>query len=318
MPNVGRGAALGVGKESTWGTAVSRTAWYRLVNATLNRDVANEERGNLVEASGSANIRKMFVAHDFISGQFELLLGYEGFGLLFENLMQGAPSTTGPSGGIYTHSYPLSASSTKSLTTEFLFGNGEAEVVEGVKINRATLAIEAGKQMRFICEEFIGETTGGMVSAGTFTATSNEVEVEHWQAGTVSFNSQTYTCVSVKISINHKLERRQLLGSKLTKEPLRAGFQEIMVELVVEYENSNLYTGYTAGTQSNIVFAFSGATGSRTLTFTGHNALLLSASRPINKIGVLQQTYKFRCLSDGTNEGLLIAVGNTQSSNIAA
>lgn len=319
MPTyVGRNSAVGFGVESTWGTAVSRTHWYRLVSASVKREVSKVGRGVLNESTGSANRRSHYISSDFISATVEILVGYEGLGLLLQQIVRRAPSTTGPSGSIYTHVFHLGVTDPVGLTMEVIAGTGSAQVYEGCVITKAVFKIEAGGLMRLTLD-LIGETSGGETGAGTPSYTTSELEVLHHQAGTISFNSVNYTAKSLTWTVDHKLARRQLLGSKLTKQPLPSDFADVMLDVELEYDSDSgaLHAALSADTQGDATITFTGAS-SRTFTVLAHNAYLESVDQPQNTVGVLPLSARFRCESDGTDEGLKITVQNTQSSATAA
>ena len=47
MAFLGRGASLGFGIESTWGTAVARTNWMRVVSTGIDRTIDKVPRPHL-------------------------------------------------------------------------------------------------------------------------------------------------------------------------------------------------------------------------------------------------------------------------------
>ena len=57
MAYLGRGAAIGAGTESTYGTAVSRTNWRPLISSNLTRTVERVPRADLF-SDGTAATRK--------------------------------------------------------------------------------------------------------------------------------------------------------------------------------------------------------------------------------------------------------------------
>ncbi len=315
MPYLGNGTAIGIGEESTWGTAVSRTHWFRAISESMKRTVTKSPRPVLSEASASRNRRSHYIASDMAGGSFEILMGYEGAGLLLKHILGGSPATTGSSSP-YTHTYKLAAAPQTGLTIEVKRGNGTSEVFEGCKISKATFKIEAGGLMRVTCD-VIAQTSGGRTSAGSPTFTTNELDVIHHQAGSLSWNSNSYTPKAIEVTIDNKMATRQLLGSKLTAEPKPSDFLDVMIKVDLEWENDNLNGSLTADDAADLSITFTGE-GSRTIAFTAHNAFLEDVSDPVSSVGVIAQSGTFRAQSDGTDEGLAIVIANTQSSATAA
>lgn len=317
MPYLGINSAVGFGSETTWGTAVARTVWFRLVSEDMRRVVEKRPRGVLAEASASGNIRSHYRAKDTVAGKIVYLAGYEGQGMILQHALWGTPSTTGPSGAIYTHTFLMgSAPPTGGLTIEVIRGNGTAEVFEGCRISKITMEIEAAGLMR-VTLDIVGETSGGRVSAGTATYTTNELDIIHSQVGTFSFNAVNYTARRLMIELDNKLAERHLLGSLNLKEPKQGDFREVKVTADAEWESDTLQAAYTADTESDLAFTATG-TASRTWAATLHNAYIDDDSAAVSQVGVVPQTTVFRGQSDGTDEGLKIVVANTQSTATAA
>lgn len=315
---LGRNSYMGVGEESTWGTAVSRTHWFRLVSSSVKRVVEKRPRGVLAEVSGSANRRGHYIASDNVEGSVEILAGYEGMGLLLKHILHGTPSTTGPSGAIYTHVYALGAQEFNGLTVEIIKGTGYAEVFEGCVVTKAAIKIEAAGLMR-VTLDLIGQTSGGETAAGTPTLTTNELDVIHHQGGSLTFNSVSYTPRSVTWTVDNKYARRQLLGSKLTQRPARSDFLDVFADIELEYDSDTtaLFAALTADTQSDLALSFAG-TGGRTFGLTVHNAYLETLDMPLNGVGVLPMSLRLRGESDGSDQGFRVSIQNEQATATAA
>lgn len=315
MPFVAIDSYLGIGKESTWGTPVSRTAWMRLISSSIQRKKTNVRRPHLAASANSRNAQKYYESEENVSGTFEVEVTYEGFGILLAAVLGGTPQTSGPSGGIYTHEYGLGTGNLSGHTIEVVKGNSSnSDLFEGCKITKMTVKIDAGGVMRAVCE-VIGQT-GTRPSAGT-PSVSVDLPVLHHHAGDWTWNSVGYGLKSFDLMIDNKLSRRQLLGSSATKEPMRSDLMEIVLNTTLEYSDDNLWTAHQAQTQSDGAITFDGGSG-KTLLLDLHNAFIDDYSDPVNSAGIIERTAKYIALSDGTNEGLLITVTNSQSSATAA
>lgn len=316
MPYMGRFLAFGFGDESTWGTAASRTIWVRGISESMKRSVKKVRRPHLYHATSSGNRTSHYIEADEAGGTIEFEMNWEGLGILLRHIFFGSFITSG-SGPTYTHTLKLAVSPpTGGLTLQVNRGDGTSEVFEGCRVSKATFKIEAGGTMRCTLD-IIAETSGGRVSAGSPSFSSNDVPLIHHQAGTVGFNSQTYTAKSVEITVDNKFARRQLLGSKLTKEPKPSDFRDITVKVDMEWENDNLNTALTADTESDLTLSFSGL-ASRSFAISAHNCYLDDVSDPVNGPGVVAQSCTFMAQSDGTDEGLQFVIVNTQSTAEAA
>jgi len=113
--------------------------------------------------------------------------------------------------------------------------------------------------------------------------------------------------VDLSLTVNNGLARRQLLGSTVTKEPLRSDFQSVELSVTLEVEDA-LYAALLADTQGDATITFT--SGSLSMAFTIQNAYLMEASDPVSDAGVVQMSLTFAAESDGTDEGLQIVMTN--------
>lgn len=312
---LGRNTAIGTGEESAWGTAVARDTWFRATSFGLLREVPKADRGVLAE--GGIVTAAHFVQADNAGGPLSFPAYYENMGRWYKHLLWGTPSTTGPSGGLYTHTYPIgNTPPTGGLTIEGYRGtlaSASSEVFEGCRLNRGVFSIDAGG--RGLWEfDVIAETSGGRTSGGSPSFPSAEPMVMHYEAGTVGWNSNTYTPKSLRVTINRNLQRNQVLGSKLTTDPPPSGFTEITIDLEIQWQTDTLVTALTADTIADLAITFTQAGTSYTLTFTLHNAYVTRASDPITGVGIVTQSVTLKAARDSSDTGLVITAVNSQSS----
>ena len=304
----GRGSAIGSGEESTWGTAVARSAWRPAISSNLLRTVERVPRPNLQTGAAGVMRRSHFTAADNAGGSVSIELTYENCGMWVKHLL-GAAATTGSSP--YTHTYTLGTLPT-GLTIENIRGTGTSEVFEGCRINTGTFAVSAGGVMSLDLD-IIAETSAARGTAPTPSYGAGDTPVLHSHAGQFSFNSVSYDLVSMSLAVNNALARRQLLGSAVTKQPKRNDFQSVELSVEIEVEDA-LYQSMIADDQSDAVITFT--SGALSAAFTIHNAYLTSASDPVTSAGIVSQSLSFVGESDGTDEGLSIAIVNTNSSAV--
>jgi len=304
----GRGAALGLAEETTWGTPVSRTNWRPLISAGLARTEEKVPRPHLLSSAGSAMRRNHYTQASQAGGAFSVECTFDNVGMFLKNLM-GAAATTGA--GPFVHTYTLAQALPTGLTMEFNRGTGTSEVLEGCKLNSGTLAVSSGGVMTLDCD-VIAQTSTARGTAGTPSYGANQRPILHSHAGQFTFNSVAYDLVDFSITVNNSLARRQLLGSALTKEPKRSDFQSVEVSVTVEVEDA-LYAALLADTQGDATISFTN--GAQVFAFTCQNAYLSAATDPVSDANIVSQSLTFVCESDGTDEGLSIAVTNDNSSN---
>ena len=304
MAGQGRSACIGFAAESTWGTAVSRTNWRPVISSNLLRVPSVIPRTDL--HAGGPTRRSKFIEREVAGGSVSVLATYDNIGLLLKTAM-GASSTSGTNP--YTHVYTLD-NDLPSLTIENIRGTStNSEVFEGAKIQSLGLSCSAGTEMTMDLD-FLAETGSARASAGTPSFAATEDVIRHHHAGQFTFNSVSYDLSSFSLSMTTGIDRRDLLGSKLTKEPLRTGYAEITLNVTLEQQDA-LYVALLAGTESDTSITFT--SGVKSFQVEVENAYIETASDPISDAGIIMQDVTIRGLSDGTNHGLKLTMinGNT-------
>lgn len=317
LPYQGRGAYIGAGEESTWGTAVALTRYARATNVGIRRNRTLQRVPHLVAASGSANAQHRFTASDRVSGGFGFLAAYNDhfFGMILKHALGGlATSGAGP----YAHVFTPEAALPNGLTLKQGMGTGYSETFEGCQINRLTLSVAANGIMA-CAVDVIGETSGGAAAVGT--ATYATIGADNWiqarQGGTLTWNSAAYRLKSLEVVIDNRLSERDQIGSLNSLEPVRSDLQMITVRCGLERLNDVLHTAYLASTEADDgTITFTGS-GNESLVIDFHNAALVEYDPPaVSSVGPLEESLTFECLSDGTNEGIEITLNNDNTAAV--
>lgn len=311
----GRGAALGFGIESTWGTPVARTNWMRAVSCDLRRQRPRQRRNVLYNGAVAPVPQGYYTERDIVAGSFTVECGYSGIAFLLEWAL-GASASSGTASP-YTHTQSLSAEAPFGLTIEHIRGSGTAEVFEGVFCDSFTISVSAeGGPMQFTAN-VIGETSASRTTAGTPTFPSADSPVLYHHADTLDWNSQNYANYDLSVSVTNNFGSRIKLGALTTKEPKRSDYIDLSVTASIDVDDA-LYAAYLAETESDLSQVFTGGSisgGNYTMTITAHNCHLEDVSDPINSVGLVRQELTFRPKSDGTNDGLAIAVQTAAADN---
>ena len=321
MAYTGRQACVGFGQESAWNTAVARTVFFELVSENMAAVQAWGPRGVLYEgASGVARTGAKFNAGSTFTGTVVFQGRYEGMGLIIRHAMW-SNSTTGPSGGLYTHTYVLgTAPPTGGLTMEIQRGDGSYEVWSGCRVNKFSMTVNvagiATVTLDLICGGRDARAAIGATSP-TFT-TNRDAVLKHNEVSTLAWNSTTAYLRMLKIDIDNKLTPRPMLGSLITKDPgVMSALRGVMITADTEYATEDYDNGHKDGTESDAVISFSGP-ASNTFTVTLHDAFVSANSAPVSNFGITSESSTFIGQDDGTHHGIAIVVVNTQSSAIAA
>ena len=289
---------------------------HALISTGLQRTVEKVGRPNLASTGGMRQTH--FVAADNAGGDFVIEANYNSMGLLLKHAMGSASSSAGTPN---THTYVLASSlPDNGLTATVIRGTGATgETFDGVRINSLTIACAAGEVMQItgdvIAETSNVDTTDGSetrAAAEAMDVTIPDAPVLHHHGGTLAFDGLTLNIKSFSLSISNSLDRRQFLGSLVTKEPMPTDFKTVEVTFEVDVDDA-LYGKYVRGDVDDATLTFnnSGAAGAeREMAFEFQNAYLSSCTDPVNSPGLLSQSITLTCQSDGTNHGLSIAIKN--------
>lgn len=286
----GRSAFIKYEQESVYGTAVTTTISNRVTSVTLSRSQERERTTHLSQSDAAFAVAT-FDAFEVTGGSVEMPVFYKGMGQLLKSAIGGTPATTGA--GPYTHVFEPTTV-LPSLTIDFQRGTGSSEKFEGCMISTMTISCEAGAEAT-ASFEFIAETA--QARTGAITPTFGDgAQVFHHQAGTLSYNSNTYTVRSFEFSIDNKLERVNNLGSKLTGQPQISDVRECTISCTLDVEDNNLYNSQLAGDQSDVSLTFTA--GADSLTFLLRNAKITEYSDDVTSFGRTERSVTFYGLAD--------------------
>ena len=243
----GRSAYIALGEESTYGTPVSTTGINnRVFSVSMSRKQERERTTHLSQSSAAFAVNT-FDGFEIAGGTIELPLVYKGLGLLLKSAI-GSVATTGS--GPYLHTFNPSAT-LPSMTINVQRGTGSSEKFEGCKVSTMTLSCEAGGEAR-ASFEIIAETALSRTGALSAPSFGDGAQMFHFQASTLSYNSNTYKMRSMELTLDNKLERINYLGSKVTTEPQISDVREVTLTATMDLEDNNLYDSQIAGTSANV------------------------------------------------------------------
>ena len=312
---LGRGTFINLGEESTWGNAVSPTVSNRIASESLKRVQERSQKTHLSTSLGVFAFSPAFDGFEICEGDIEHPIGYNGSGLLLKAAC-GALATTGP-GPNYTHTYSAGTTGDlPSLTTHLQRGNGTSERFFGMIVSSMSLSIEAGGQMMGSFS-FVGKSAETRTTAISSSFNTSNLDIFHYEASTLSYNGNTYDLRSMNLNLDNKVERRNLLGSKLTAQPSITDLREITLECTADYESDVLYNSQIAGDISDVVISFTN--GSLSLTITLKSCQITAYSDDISTVGRIENNVTFQGFADAGSsyDAFTIAIVNTEASGIA-
>lgn len=313
-PYHGRGLTAGLGVESTWGTAVSRTNWLRLISADI-KITDNVQRRPHMGALGylSANTQELDHLDRRAAGYIEWVASYNDSTQLMIREALGASSVSTSGSGTYTHTGLLKEALPVGLTLELIRGNGSAQVFEGGLINRLTISGRAGELLR--CRaEMVFETGGALTSAGSPTYSSGGAQIIYHQSSNLTHGSLNDKYTAFELVIDNKLDTGRLeFGANTISKPVRGDFQEVTLRITRSWDGTVEHAAYLAATAGDAAITFTGASP-LSFAVTAHNAQIIdNPLQAITQPGKQEVTFTLQGLSDGTDEGLAIVMINENS-----
>lgn len=281
----GVGTVLGIGKESTAGTPVSRTRWVDLNGTTLTQTARKRSmRGAL--AKSKAFVESMFVTDNEVGGTLTCPSNYSGFGLLLEATL-GAVSGTGP--------FTFAAADPNllpSLTLEQLVGtSAKSEVFAGCKVNSLVLTVTPGGEVTYAFD-IIGTTKATANTAGT-PSVGSPVACEAYECAVTYDGSSVALLRDLTVTISNNLARRQRIGSLNTAEPQNDSPRMVVVTGAIDKTGFANRVTELADTAAGLVITLTDtATGAKTIVLTVY-CLLKSDEQIGTTFGVLSDALTF-------------------------
>ena len=321
----GRNSYIITGAETTWGTASGafNTNASRLISTTLQRTQERDRQSHLSTSDGAMSMGT-FDTFELCEGNITVPVYYSGSGMFLQALCGRKVVTSGS--GPYTHYYRSDNTDMCAGANMVAFSakvqrgsavNGHERFL-GLVVSSGTISVEAGGEMTMSLE-FIGKTADARTTSLTSPTFSTAKQVYHYEAGTLSFNGVNYSVRSFEFTVDNKLERRNVLGSKLTESPDVTDFRECSISVELDVDSTtenNFYTAALAGTESAVSITFTQSGASNTINFTLNNSIISDYSDPISTVGRLTRNVTFQCLAAPTNFGFKITVVNADSSGI--
>ena len=315
----GRGGFIKIGEETTYGTiAASTPVNNRIISASFQKTQEKERKTHLSQSGAGGFQNGHFEAFLNVGGSIDLPLLYEGSGMLLKASL-GAVTTTDL--GVsedprYQHDYePASDGELPSLSVGLQRGTGSYEVFLGCKVASMSISGSAGEEVT-ASFELIAQDANSRGAATTSSFGSGR-QIFHYESGDLNYNSATYKMKSFELSLDNKLERRNVLGDKKTLEPITNDIREITLSVTLEMEDNALYDAYLAGTQSDVEFSFTNSPDGDICNILIRNCYITDYDDAINTFGALERTMTFVGEGDSSNEPIRIRVTNNQSSGIA-
>jgi hypothetical protein len=316
----GRGAFIKIGEEGTYGTiASSMPVDNRIISASFQKTQEKERKTHLSQSGAGGFQNGHFEAFLNVGGSIDLPLLYEGTGMLIKAAI-GSASTTdlSPATPQYQHDYePASNGELPSLSIGLQRGTGEYEVFLGCKVATMSISGSAGEEVTASFEVIAQDANAR--STATSSSFGSGRQIFHYESGNLSFTgsgASSFAMKSFELSLDNKLERRNVLGDKKTLEPITNDIKDITLSVTLEMQDNDLYDDYLNGLQSDVEFTFTNSDGDLCNVLI-RNCYITDYDDAINTFGAIERTMTFVGEGDSSNEPIRIRITNNQSSATA-
>jgi hypothetical protein len=316
--------AIGIGLETTPGTAVARTVWIIPVSVSGFVEQPTYKNVDTLRAGVGAGPSHSDVIrlNTALAGRIVVPFTYDGLGLLLTTAMMSAVATTG--GGPYTHAYER-GTTIQHLTIELIRGDSaRSELLVGCSIPSFKITGQQGKEVMLDLEVNGFKADADRAAAGSptfvaFAALGTNIAAED-DAGDLNWNSVNHPMhrsFTLNVDNGHKEIRK--VGSRTVVSVIRAT-PAVETLTVARLEDGDvLYNHHrkndVAGQDLSIALDGPGNLFAqiilRNARITGYPPQGISAGDGIAE-NVVWTGYQ-----DGTDSALLIQIINDSSSGVA-
>lgn len=300
---VGTQTALGIGAESTYGTAVTPTAWFPILDESVEfnpEDIVSEGMrygsGYFMEAA------RRIRSHRAGSGGFSVELQKSGMSLLFQHML-GAVAADTPASGDTTWS--IASLLEESLTVQKRFydealAHVNTFTAKGGKITSWDLNLERGSIPRVnlgfdfldIVDDVSG-TTPSYSAASLWTPNDTSLEVDSAAVGGI---------LSLSLQAGSPRETRRYVSGAAAS--VANGYRTITGTLRYDFAATTFWDLFDADTLSDWDLIFSATSGD--LTISLQDVHLTGEAPKAGGAGPIEQSVSFEVLYDGSNSPIAI------------
>lgn len=322
----GLGSSLGVGVETTAGTAVSLTRWLEYNSESLHLE-KNVVQGAGLRGSGlfARAARRAYTTRT-ATGTVEMDCATRGLGPILQQIMGGTSTSTLISGSSYQQVHQPGSMVNRSLTVQKLVPNAAGTLVpftyRGAKITDYEFSCEVGGILTLsVTFDAWDESTATAAGTPSYTST----DVFHFAQGTLKLGGTASTASNV-VSVsggttvasvkgitvsgsNPLATDRYFLGSNGIKaEQLENDWRTVGGSMDAEFvSQAALYDAFAADTAMSLQLSFVGTTAISganypTMEITIPSIRLEGSATPqVGGPDVIDMSVDFTGLDDGTN-----------------
>jgi len=309
---LGRNAAVGIGFETTEGTAVAAALWARLASLSLTV-VSTRSRIDDLSLGDLSYLKARYLESVEVSGSMEILCYYQGGALtsFLRACIGGTWATTGA--GPYTHTLSPGAEPpavTFRTARDTLSSTGalqRGDVIAGARVTSATLSVQSPGIARLSLNFVAMSSTPG--SAPTPSLTDHTTPVLSHAANRWQWNSVDYTPRSISLDLENAVEGLRAFGSASITGSAVTGVRNARMTVTRYKDSDNWPDAQTAGTESDGDITFTSGTDQFRINI--YNAQIPEAvTIAAQSVGLIEESAIFEARDDGTDPPVEFVVVN--------
>ena len=306
----GLAAQIGIGVESTVGSAATPTRFYEFNDESIAQTIERIESEGLRTGNRVLRSDRYASGQIAIEGSFSMEMTAGNTAILFKHAL-GAVATAGS----YVHTCTMSDPYGLGLTLEVgrpgNDGTVRAFTYAGCKINSLDLSVSVGE---LLSADFgvIG-TTAEAIGSVTAASYGSSLELLHFAGAAITVAGDAYPCKDFSLSVNNGLTGdRFVLGSQVAQQPIASSLAEVTGSLTAEFVDATAYNRVVNATHAAIVATFTDSTAN-SITVTVPVARFDGDTPSVGGPDILDQSLTFKGLYNGTDSPVTIAVANGDS-----
>lgn len=306
----GLAAQIGIGVESTVGTAATPTRFYEFNDESIAQTIERIESEGLRTGNRVLRSDRFASGQKAIEGSFSMDMTAGNTAILFKHAL-GAVATAGSYVHTCTMSDPFGLGLTLEVGRPGNDGTVRAFTYAGCKINTLDLSVSVGE---LLSAEFgIIGTTAETIGSVTSASYGTGLELLHFAGAAITVAGTAYPCKDFSLSVNNGLTGdRYVLGSQIAQQPIASSLAEVTGSLTAEFVDATAYNRVVNATTAAIVATFTDS-ASKSITVTVPVARFDGDTPTVGGPDILDQTLNFKGLFNGTDSPVTIAVANGDS-----
>lgn len=313
--NMGVGAKLAIGKESSWGSAVADTMLINFNSESLAPTISKVEEENLLAAKAAAAYDLMGIK---IAGDFSAILKPENAGFILKAALGGTDTVTPNFGGVTgqaKHSI-IAQTAAADIPSYTIFVDRKQAIKKfsGCKVENLKIMAKAGDYVRFTVTVKGKDEASGTIT----TSTVPSLKAYKFIGGTLALGATAVDITSVELDYANGLDDGVQTNTTGTysSEPVH-GKRKISLNIEMPYDtnseairNANYLTETVLSTAVLHLESPSLITGTSKyrMDLTLANVAILEAKVNVGGIGIITMSIKGEATAVGATEPITAVV----------